>query len=104
MGEREAEEARLRVLLKTAADHLNSEAESVPEFRAELLECRTRIEECRLKAQRGPMGSDLWYELWSIFGTSLDWDHLARDFRLGDEILSIIERFYFKHQTGTSGL
>lgn len=102
MGERESEETRLCILLKRAADHLESEARSLPRYRArildraQILECRTKIEECRLRAEPGPIGEDLWWELWSIFGRSLDWDHLASDYKLGDEILRIIERFDFK--------
>lgn len=47
-------------------------------------------------------GSDLGWKLWSVFGKSLDWDHLASDFKLGDEILSLIESLYFEDPEPTS--
>jgi hypothetical protein len=98
------DEEILCVLLKAAADHLESEAKLVPPafdyngvIRESIIRCRTEIEECLLRLEQNTITtieSDLGWRLWSIFGTSLDWDHLASDFELRDEVLSLVEKLY----------
>ena len=44
--------------------------------------------------EQATIGSDLGWRLWTIFGESLDWDHLGHDVKLGVEILSLIETLY----------
>src|SRR5581483_10236996 len=102
MAGQEAEEARLCLLLKAAAEHLDSEAHAVSfwakrrgKVREGCLECGKEIEACRLTIEEGRAGPELGWRLWSIFERTLDWDHLASDYNLGDEILDLILKLYF---------
>lgn len=82
---------KLIELLVKASGHLTTESELRPEFRKEMLACVQEIDDCRVSIEENESDQASLIRVLNIFHPSLDWDHLASNRQMANEIISAAE-------------
>ncbi|WLD11692.1 hypothetical protein [Planctellipticum variicoloris] len=75
-----------------ASEHFATECELRPEFRKEMRACIQEIDDCRISIESNGREQASLIRVLNIFCPSLDWDHLASNPQLAEEIVSAAEK------------